>query len=200
MAAPSVRLPAFCLVARLSDAPDFPAALGVAFQSLVSFMNTDRAREGAASFLLDVVPHEGVAVRTARLVPRAGEPAEALGTDGNWSPSMAVVDDWVLVGSATEQVQRLITALHAGAPPAVRTGTLGFDLDVPAALALARENRAALVANAILEEGKDPETAARDLDALLSVADLLLRAEAAVTRAEDALLLELRLRFTERVP
>jgi hypothetical protein len=189
--APEVRLPAFCLVGRLQDAPGFGDALAVAFQSLVSFMNMDRAQDGKASFLLDVQEHEGVALRTARLLPRAADGAAA-GLDANWSPAVAVADAWLLIGSSAEQVRRLITSIHAGAGLA-REGVLGVDLDVSGAIALARENRAALVANRILEEGAEPEDAGRDIDMLLRLASALERVRGDVRRSEAGLELDLML-------
>jgi len=186
---PEVRLPAFCLVGRLRAAPDFADSLAVAFQSLISIMNMERAQDGRAPFVLDVQLHEGVPLRFARLAPRAADGAEALGTDPNWSPAVAVLDDWLLVGSSAEQVRRLISSIRR-ADAGTRDGTLGMDLDITAATGLARENRAALVAQRILEEGADPDVAARDIDSILHLLSALTRVRGEVRRAAAGLELE----------
>jgi len=198
-AAPEVRLPAFCLVGRVRGQSDFAGTLGVAFQSFVSFLNTDRAQDGRPPFLIDVQVHEGAVVRLARLLPPAGESEATLGMEANWSPAVAVAGDWLLVGSSAEQVRQLISAVHAGRTQPVG-GSLGLDVNVPAALALAGEDRAALVANRMLEQGADAPSAGRDVDNLLRLAARLARVRADLRRDAHGLLFEFTLSLAGGAP
>ncbi len=191
---PEVRLPGFCLVGRLVAASEFSDSVSVAFQSMVSIVNMDRARDGRAPFVLEVEEHEGVPMRLARLAPRRTDGPAALGTDPNWSPAAAIVDDWLLIGSSAEQVRRLISSIHGGAP-VERDGTFGFDIDMPTAIELARENRAGFVAQRMLEDGADPDEAGSDIDKLLQLLSVLTKLRADVRQIEDGLQLELTLGF-----
>ncbi len=190
MPEPDVKLPGACLVARLREPAAFGPAVQVAFQTLVGFLNTERAQQREAPFLLDSVEHEGVTLRAARLLP--GED-EAPGTDANASPAVAVVDDWLFVGTSLEQVLRLVSALRAGALRPVAAGALSLHVDVVRALQLARDNRDVLVANSILEDGLSALDASKQVDEILSLLGELRSLDLSVLRAADRLDVRLRL-------
>jgi hypothetical protein len=184
-AAPAVKLPAACLVARARDPATLGPQLQVAFQSFVTFLNTDRAKDHRAPFLIDAVEHEGVSIRTARLLP--GAHGEAPGMEANASPAIALVDDWVLVGTALEQVQRLVTAVHSGALRAVSGGPFCAQLDVTRGLQIARDDRDALIAKSVVEGGLELGAASARLDAALAALGELGSVDLSVLPAADRL-------------
>jgi hypothetical protein len=169
----------------------------VAFQSLMGFLNADRAQKRQSPFLIDSVDCEGVTVRAARLLQREGEEP---GTDANASPAVAVVDDWLLVGTSLEQVRRLVGALHGGALRQVGGGPFSLQVDGAGLLALARDDRDVLVAQHILEEGLSAEAAGRKVDDLLALLGDVQSLDLSVTRATDGLSVLLRLALGSGAP
>jgi hypothetical protein len=196
--APDLKLPAACLVARLKDPQSFGPSVAVAFQTLVGFLNTERAQERRQPFLLDAVEHEGALVRAARLLPaRDGQPP---GTDANASPAVAVHDDWLLVGTSLEQVLRLLDALEQGALRPVKGAHLALQVDGARALQLARDNREVLVAKSILEDGLAAVDAGRHIDDLLALLGELSSLDLAVTPGPQSLDVSLHLSLAGRAP
>ncbi|MGQ0554081.1 MAG: hypothetical protein ACT4PU_12785 [Planctomycetota bacterium] len=196
---PALRLPGACLVATLGDPQGFLPSLQVAFQSLIAFLNTTRAREHQPPFLISTHEHEGVQVHTARLLSSTsatGE-ADAVTSDANASPALACVGTTLLVGTSGEQVERLISALHAGhTQPGL--GSAQFSLDLVALTALARDNQTALQAQSMLEKGLSPAEAGRELDGLLALLERFHSAEALLQSGAESLELQVRLHSKDR--
>jgi hypothetical protein len=187
-AVPDVRLPAFCLVTPLRDPAQFTPTLSVAFQTLMGVINTDRAQNSKAPFLLDTVPHEGIGVRAAQLLPGAGSGGlgEPAAIDFNFSPAVAVVDGWALVGTSAEQVRRLVSALHAGEMTEAR-GVLSAHIDAERVLDALEDNRGALIAQEMLDDGLGPEEAAAEVDGLLGLVAGVHSVAGSLTRQDDCL-------------
>lgn len=164
---PDVLLPAACLVGRLKDPQEFGPSVAVAFQTLMGFLNTDRAQERRAPFLIESLEHAGTTVRYARLLP--GRDDEPVGPDANASPALALRDDWLLLGTSLEQVLRLLTALEQGALRPVPGAHLALQVDGARALRVARDNRDVLVARSILGDGLLADEAAARIDRLLDL-------------------------------
>lgn len=176
---PDVELPGICLVARVRDGEEeaLTGTMRVAFQSVVAFVNADRAERGRAPFLLDVERVDGHRVHAATLQPALGRTGTSDGAiEFNAAPSMALVDDWLLLGSSAEQVARLVSAIVDDELTSVAANT-AFELDVTRGLDLAIENRAALVAQTVLDEGLDATAAARQVDELFDLVGLFERVE-----------------------
>lgn len=198
VAAPDVRLPAACLVARLKDPAAFGPSVAVAFQTLMGFLNTERAQERRQPFLLDAIEHAGATVRAARLLPgRDGQPP---GTDANASPAVAVRGDWLLVGTSLEQVLRLLDALERGALRPVAGAHLSLQVDGARTLQLARDNREVLLAKSILEDGLTALDAGRHVDNLLALLGELSSLDVAVAPGPGSLDVALQLSLAGRAP
>lgn len=195
---PDVELPAACLVGRLKDPQAFGPTVAVAFQTLMGFLNTDRAQERRAPFLIESLEHAGATVRYARLLPgRDGEPA---GLDANASPALALKDDWLLLGTSLEQVRRLLTALEQGALRPVPGAHLALQVDGARALRLARDNREVLVARSILEDGLLADEAAARIDHLLGLLGELRSLDLSVAPGPGGLELLLQLGLGQGAP
>jgi len=191
---PAARLPGVCLVARVRDMPSFAPVVQVAFQTLFGVANTRRVQDHAAPFLLDVHEHEGVEVRSARLLPGSGSGGgdEPPDTDFNASPALAIVGDTLLVGTSCEQVRRLVSSLHAGRTQAC-AGNTDLSLDGDALSRALSDDLAPLAARMILEQGLDADEADARAASLPAAARRLGRARATLSRQPDGLSLELRL-------
>jgi hypothetical protein len=200
-ATPDVRLPAFCLVTRLRDPEAFTPTLAVAFQTLLGVINTDRAQNTQAPFLLDTEMHEGVGVRAGHLLAGAGSGGmgEPAAIDFNFSPAVAVVDGWALIGTSAEQVRRLVSALHAGETNEGR-GDISARIDVARVMKGLEDNRGALVAQAMLEDGLGPEEAMANIDHLFTWVSNLRSVDSALTRQAECLHMDLDLLLSEAAP
>jgi len=187
-AVPDVRLPAFCLVTPLRDPEQFTPTLSVAFQTLMGVINTDRAQNSKAPFLLDTLQHEGIGVRAAQLLTGAGSGGmgEPAAIDFNFSPAVAVAEGWALIGTSAEQVQRLVSALRAGEMSDVH-GNVSARIDAERVLVALEDNRGALVAQQMLEHGLGPEEAAAEVDGLLGLLAGVRSVAGVLTRQDDCL-------------
>ena len=184
---PDVRLPGFCVVTKVNDARTFGPTLQIAFQTLLSFLNTERAKTGEAPFLVETVMQEGTQVRLASLVPEASATGMAEGSiDFNYTPAMAVRDGWLLLGTSAEQGRRLVTAINQGQGAPIK-GHLSLDLDADRATQAFRDNRDALIAQSILEKGTDVQTATEEVDGFLSLLDMITKASVTLELEEDVM-------------
>ncbi|MFG0316538.1 MAG: hypothetical protein ACF8XB_04635 [Planctomycetota bacterium JB042] len=151
-ARPDVRLPGFALVVPIVDPALRKSDLLVAFQTVVGIVNADRAQKGLASMMLSTERVDGIDVASARWMLEDDEEARELRM--NASPAVAVVDGHLVVGSARDHVLDVVAALRRGGAasgddPSGRIVVRGEPLR--AALA---DNREALVANRMIEEGE----------------------------------------------
>ncbi|MHC5210167.1 MAG: hypothetical protein ACYTG2_05555 [Planctomycetota bacterium] len=174
---PDVRMPGACLVARLRDPPRFRTGMQVAFQTLIGIVNTERSKEGDAPFLLETAEHEGVSMRCARLVSDEHAGGMAAGGGGRGaeralSPTLAIMDDVLFLGTSEEQVRRLLSAWRTGRSLEFR-GNTELHIDAAVLTRLVLDNRGPLVAKTMLDDGLDPDAAGRRIDGLLAVLDRL---------------------------
>ncbi len=165
---PAVRLPGACLVARVDDPARFGPTLQVAFQSLLGLVNVDRAQAGLAPFLTNTERRGDALFCTASILIGPEDAPRHPAAEHNLSPALALVDDWLLLGTSTEQVERLARSI-ANLRFREERGSLALHLDVSGLVQLGRDNRTALVAQNIIEEGHSPEEAEREIDTLLSL-------------------------------
>lgn len=189
-AVPEIPLPALAGVFRLEDAERLGPELVAAFQTLVAIGNVDRAQQGRDAMLLSVEREGDVSVtRAAFLAPR---PGDGVDVRYNLEPACAVVGDALVLGTHAALVRDLVRELQAGAPvPA--GGRERLEASGPALARVARQNRAALVAKAVLEEGKTRAEAEADQDGLRALLLLVERARLEVERAGDDVELSLAL-------
>jgi hypothetical protein len=113
---------------------------------------------------------------------------------------VAVVDDWLFVGTSLEQVRRLVSALRAGTLRPVVSGAFSLQVDGARVLHLATDNRDVLVAQSILEDGLGALDAGRHVDNLLALLGELLALDLSVTRAAGGLDVLLRLSLGDAAP
>jgi hypothetical protein len=200
-ALPEVRLPGACLVGRIDDPTSFTPSIQVAFQTLLGVINADRARDQRAPFLLETLDHRGVRVTMARLLPGAGSggDGEPAAIDFNLSPAVAVVGDRLLLGTAGEQVLRLVDSLVDRRQSAYRANSQ-LSVDGHGVAQLLDENHRTLVAKAILEDGLTPEQAEERVETLVDLAGLIETFAATLERSAQGLELVVELALREQGP
>jgi hypothetical protein len=183
-AAPEPELPGFALLLRLRGAEEFRHSLVAAFQSAIGLGNIQRLQQGkGAPFLATTALVAGVEVYSASLrAPAATGGDTPLPLEHNFSPSLAVFGERVVVSSTRELAGEIVAALapaaEAGAdgpgagdvraPPA-RDMTDRFELDRERLAALLDANAGFLIAKSQLDDGLGPEEARVRIEVLREV-------------------------------
>lgn len=187
--APALRLPGACLVLRLRpDAMAFAPLLSVAFQGALGRVNANRAEEGLAPFLITASEHRGVLLQSARLLPGEGSgdgsDDNPYSVEFNLTPSLAVVQDRVLLGTSLTQTRRLVDALLDGSLVS-HPSDLVLDLDGAALARTLGEARLPLAGRLVLAEGLDAGMALARVDRQLAELTALGRISADARRGAE---------------
>jgi hypothetical protein len=198
--APSVKLPAFALVAELG-APEgeFSQRLKVAFQTFIGLTNVDAAQKQAPPLELGSEVVDGVTLATSRYMVPSSAPytGESPYQRYNFSPSAAQVGKYFILSSSAGLARTLIKRLKAPAD----AQKLGAECDETVVLAadgaefarLLEINRGRLVMQTMLGRGYTKEKAERYTEQVLAVLRYLGRGRLAIR--DDATMSQLRLKL-----
>jgi hypothetical protein len=170
-AAPAVRYPQGAILWPIRNAEKFAVRLQLAYQTLVFILNQQAAQMNASPLLNSIVEYKGVRCHVARYMPPEDaemEGREALPARYNFTPSAAVVGDYLVIASTESMLRDLIDGREGttAAPAHVNAGVWLEPAEIRALLA---ENRSALIANTMLEKGVDRAEAARRIDLALDL-------------------------------
>ncbi len=169
---PSIRLPAFALVADLKEPETMQRELRRIFQSLIGFINVISAMNGQPQLDLGETAGEGRRVVTASFIPEVDrKPGEEGQIQFNFSPTLAFVGERVVLSSTTPLAQQLVEHYSgtAAAPPAGANTAVHADLKE--LRAILEDNRRQLIAQNMLEKGQTREEAEKELAGLFSLLD-----------------------------
>jgi len=184
---PTPRLPAFALVAPLSEsAGNFQQRLLSGAQMAMALLNFDQAQNNRPMMILDMDKHRGQRIYLARYADdyatggmnmkpvNAEDDADAPDfgpVQLNFAPAATVVDNHLVVATSLELCKQIMDALGdaKSASPAEPTGQDEFWLDAAGVVAALRENKRELVTNRMLEADRSREDATREIDALLEL-------------------------------
>jgi hypothetical protein len=166
---PDVKLPAFALVAKLNpEDKEFAIRLAAAFQSFIALANLGAAQSKAPPLMIGSDTCEGITITTAKFAAMPGEPAPdaPVPIRHNLRPSMALVGDSVILGSALELTKDLIKALKQPVEAPRRPETLVVEADGTELARLVEQNRTPLALQNMLDKGNDRERAEAEVDLL----------------------------------
>lgn len=201
--APAPAIPGFATVLELEDADRFGQNLNGMLQTLAGLYNANQAqRSGGGSIV--VVETRSVAGVPLHCVTRAAPSDSGESTPGiehNFTPSVAVVGDQVIVSSCEELARMLVSEAKRASGATVTASREAADRVVLAARGLEgvlRANREAIVADNMRKKGVDRQTAEGGLAAALELIELLDRVE--LESGMDSGVYRLRLRVQRRGP
>jgi hypothetical protein len=146
---PEVRLPGFAIAMRLREPEAFGPEMISAFQTAIGLANVGRGQEGKAGFRLASQAHGGVEIHVAHLRPPEGDEPPPL--EANLTPACCVAGDRFFLATDPGTLRALLSA--GTATPALPGDSLV--LDAENALSILRANEEPLVANDMLEKGRD---------------------------------------------
>ncbi|MEQ8766026.1 MAG: hypothetical protein RL885_19065, partial [Planctomycetota bacterium] len=147
-----------------------------AFQTAIGITNAQRAQEGLSGLMLETDEIAGTNVQWAELLPESIPEVGHLPALYNLSPATALHHDRFVLSSSASLLESFVQRNRV-------SGALEpqpwFELSLWSGplVELLRENREALVANAVLNEGKEESVAERDVDILFELTGLLERLE-----------------------
>lgn len=202
---PSPTLPGFAAIFRIEDAGTFGRSLQAGFQSVVGFINVTQAQEGKeTAFLVETERVGPVKVFTAVGDLDAVTKGRRPGIEHNFSPSLAVVGDRVIIGSHREIAIHLVKELQVlGQQTATSLGAAPVDslvLKASAIVELLELNRDVLATKMMFDEGIERDEAEGRLKAIFQALGLLDGLEARTSLEESSLNLRVRLELAPEKP
>lgn len=174
--APSVKLPAFALVAKLKKPDVMQRELKRTFQSFLGFLNVVGAMEGQPQLdqNMEVIGKHnlywGEYIFDADRKYDNGLPIQF-----NFSPAIAFVDDYVVLSSSTGLAKQLATQPWEPATDSavLRDSNTFLTVDFQALQRILESNENALVAQNMLEKGSSKVEATKEIEMLMSGLKLL---------------------------
>jgi len=171
---PSIRLPAFALVAQLKEPERMRPELRRIFQSLIGFLNITGAMNGQPQLDLDNEQIGGNQLVTATYALEVDRPNQTEAKlNYNFSPSLAFADNFVILSSTTPLAHQLIEAAKSTPPASAEPDNTMATADAKVLREILQDNRSHLIAQNMLQSGHSHDEAEREIDTLLSILQLL---------------------------
>lgn len=187
---PAIKLPAMALVFQVKDAETMRPLMQVAFQTAVAIGNITATQQGAPTLMINTEKQGEVSLATASYLVG---PEEKAMTEApiyhNFTPSLALVGDYVILTSTRWLAEQLVPIAQQSASATVPENTL-LVVEGPAILAALQDNRAQLVAQNMIQSGNSKEQAERAIDLLMEVVSQLQSADLKLVSDADQLRLE----------
>ncbi len=196
VATPDMKLPAGALVVQLREPEKTKREWKVTFQSLIGFLNVVSSMQGQPPLELDSEKVDGIQLVTAAYMPpEAGKKPAPGAIQYNFSPTLAITDTRMVIGS-TRQIALDLARSPEGtdgvAKPEVAINSQ-LAIDVAPLRSVLQDNREQLIARSMLEKGHARIAAEGEVDVLLKLAELVRGLDVRLQRAGKDLELQLRL-------
>ncbi|MCC6508975.1 MAG: hypothetical protein IT423_07700 [Pirellulaceae bacterium] len=186
---PHIKLPAFALVTKLRQPAQMQPQLKRIFMSLIGFLNIAGAMEQQPQLDIDSVKIDNATLVTSTYTVDVDKPRDWLvPIQYNFSPTLAMVDDYAILSStralSERIVQQLKPAVNAANPvgnskpidaDALHGSRTNTRLHIDGALitqSLAA-NRDQLISQNMVEKGHTQSEAAQEIDVLLRITELV---------------------------
>ena len=162
---PAAKLPGVAVVVEMKD-PDkiFPQLL-VAYQTAIGVINITGAMNGQPKLQMGMQEHNDAQVWTGTYLPDPNTDVEAAPIVFNASPSCVRVGDHFVFSSTTELAKQLVDELQKTTAPTSDNSRLLTNFDVLSDVL--EENKAALVAQNMLQEGSTQEEADEQISLII---------------------------------
>jgi len=188
---PSIRLPAFALVAQLKEPEKMRPELRRIFQSLIGFLNITGAMNGQPQLDLNNEQNGGNQLVTATYAVEVDRPNQTEAKlNYNFSPSLAFADNYVILSSTTPLARQLIDSAKNTSATSGEALNTRAAADAKVLRDILQDNRSHLIAQNMLQSGHSHDEAEKEIDTLLSILQLLRGVELRF-KADDHLQLEL---------
>lgn len=168
---PAIKVPAFGLIMRLKNPDETTVAqFRTAFHTILNFVNLEGTQNGRPMLLSDIDKVDGATILFSKYVfdDKKSDRTKA-DIIYNFSPSMVILGDRIMITSTRDLAEKLITAAkQQKAEETIMENTL-MELDGPAVLQALKDNRETIVSQNMLEKGHTPQQAKQEVDTLLEL-------------------------------
>jgi hypothetical protein len=173
---PTIQLPSFGLIAQLKDPKKLQRELKRTFQSFIGFLNVAGAQEGQPQLELDTIEQNGVAIYTAGyLLDEDRKYPEGLPIQFNFQPTLAFLDDRMVLCSSIECAKSLLGQPQDSAPQPTRELQTWLEADATAIQRILQTNSNPIIAQNMLEKGNTRLEAKREFDTLMLMLGMVKR-------------------------
>ncbi len=196
---PSLKLPSFAMVAKLRKPEAMQREFKRIFQSFIGFLNVVGAMEGQPQLDLASETNGSLPIYWGSYIVDADRKYEnGLPIQFNFSPALAFSGDFVILSSTADLARRVAESNLNGPSEAVEDGVSNtlVELNVQALKGALESNENAMIAQNMLEKGRTRSDAAREIETLLSILELMGRARLDLSFAERAAL-QLRVEYVQ---
>lgn len=176
---PSIRLPAFSIVATMKDPETNYRDFRRIFQSLVGFLNVAGAQNGQPQLDLEFDKVEGGEMISAQFVPEDDDKGnENAKINFNFSPTVAFHDRTFILSSTKSLAKSIIemqkNPIKPGDDGSRDHITVNTNVDVDAAVlkSVLKENESHLIAQNMLDKGHSRKEAEQEISTLLDIITL----------------------------
>jgi len=177
---PAVQYPGFAIVFRVRDSKNFAEVIEEAWQKAVGFTNFTRGQQALPGLIIDRSVYGDVKFTTAAFASGSVKDRQNLDERFNFSPSLAVVGDYLILSSAESLTRDLIDAVKQEMAASVKalaeTHSL-VEIDAGRLASILSANRERLILNSMRDEGKTREQAEGEIGLLTTLVKLFGLAE-----------------------
>jgi len=174
--APRVQFPGFAVVFRMKHPDQFTEVAEAAYQKAIGLVNITRGQKALPGLIVDRSIHNGVKYSVAYYTKGGDDESDRLALRANFRPSLARVEQYLIVSSAEGLTKDLIDAVQrerSQTPQPAGQVHTSVDIEGKQVAALLDANRGALVRQGMLQEGKSAEKAEADIAVLLALVQRL---------------------------
>ncbi len=188
--APAIRMPQGAILWPIRNKKNWATKVQLTFNQFVSIINFNQGQNGGDPLLASSVTHKDVVIHTSRYHREDADKRPPFYM--NFTPSVAIVNDHLVVASTVDIVRELIDAQN-GETAALGGVNAGVWLE-PGEIRLAlQENRETLVAQSMLEDGSSRANAEQKIDVALELARYVRDVRVTTKAADGKLSVSLRL-------
>jgi hypothetical protein len=180
---PGVQIPSFAAILRIRDPEKFREVAEEAWQKALGLVNFTRGQQGLPGLIIDRVTHRDTTFTAAHFSSASVKDRTALDTHFNFCPSLAMLDDYLILSSTDGLARQLIDAVQDQQAKTAKPSAVVHSLvrvDGAELASILRANRENLVRQNMIEEGNSQEQAETEIDILLSVIQYLGRLDLSV--------------------
>ncbi len=171
---PGVKIPAVALILKMRDPEDFSKVMEEAWQAALGLVNFTRGQQALPKMTIDRPVHGDTKYSTAYFANLPEDDKENLDMRFNFRPSLAMLDDYLILSSAEGITRDLIDAakeeIAATVEPMAAVHS-AVEIDGRQLASILGANRDRLVRQNMVEEGHTREEAEASIDVLLSAVE-----------------------------
>jgi hypothetical protein len=186
--APEVQAPAFAAVLRLRHPQAFGQTVEEAWQKALGLVNFTRGQQALPGLIIDSATHNGVKYFLSYYRPPTEKEKSPLDARYNYRPSLARVEDYLVLSSTDGLAQDLIDALKreaAATPKPVVATHSRLEVQGAQLHAILLANREPLIRKNMVDKGNSREQATAQTDWFLTAVDCLDQAALSLSREND---------------